>query len=43
MATPYDPGSGRFVAPNGQTYQQANTGEAGSPKSWQELVMTAGA
>ncbi|BBZ68753.1 virulence factor Mce [Mycolicibacterium insubricum] len=43
VATPYDPGSGRFVAPNGQTYQQANAGEAGSPKSWQELVMTAGA
>jgi hypothetical protein len=35
----YDPGSGRYVTPDGQTHQQADLLASGAPKTWKDLIM----
>ena len=36
----YDPGTGQYVAPNGQLYAQSNLAATGVPKTWKDLVLT---
>jgi hypothetical protein len=38
--TQYDPGTGQYVAPNGQLYAQSNLAATGVPKTWKDLVLT---
>ena len=35
----YDPGSGRYVTPDGQTYVQSNLVTGGAAKTWQDLIL----
>jgi len=35
----YDPGTGAYVAPDGQLYTQANLAEGGKPETWQSMLM----
>ena len=35
----YDPGTGRYVTPDGKTYQRTDLVAAGAPKSWRDLVL----
>ena len=35
----YDPGSGRYVAPNGQTSRQSDLAPSKTPRTWQDLIM----
>lgn len=35
----YDPGSGRYVTPDGQTLQQSDLVATGAPKTWKDLIM----
>jgi hypothetical protein len=37
--TEYDPGSGQYVAANGQVYAQSNLAATGEPRSWQDLLL----
>ncbi|MBV9091004.1 MAG: MCE family protein [Mycobacteriaceae bacterium] len=37
---PYDPHTGRYVAPDGHLYQQSDLVAPGSPRSWQDLILT---
>ncbi|ORV86180.1 MCE family protein [Mycolicibacterium iranicum] len=34
----YDPASGRYVTPDGQTHEQSDLVTAGSPKTWRDLM-----
>jgi virulence factor Mce-like protein len=38
-ATHYDPGSGKYVAPDGQVYQQSDLAARAQPRTWQDLVL----
>ncbi|OBK33812.1 mammalian cell entry protein [Mycobacterium sp. 1245111.1] len=38
--TPYDPRSGRYVAPDGKLYQQSDLATGSAPKQWQDLFPT---
>jgi hypothetical protein len=35
----YDPGSGRYVTPDGQTYQRSDLVASDAPKTWKDLIM----
>jgi virulence factor Mce-like protein len=37
---PYDPRTGRYVAPDGKLYQQSNLATSTAPKKWQDLFPT---
>jgi virulence factor Mce-like protein len=37
---PYDPRTGRYVAPDGKLYQQSDLATATTPKKWQDLFPT---
>jgi virulence factor Mce-like protein len=37
---PYDPRTGRYVAPDGKLYQQSDLATATTPKTWQDLFPT---
>jgi phospholipid/cholesterol/gamma-HCH transport system substrate-binding protein len=37
---PYDPRTGRYVAPDGKLYQQSDLATATTPKKWQDLLPT---
>jgi phospholipid/cholesterol/gamma-HCH transport system substrate-binding protein len=37
---PYDPRSGRYVAPDGKLYQQSDLATGSAPKKWQDLFPT---
>jgi phospholipid/cholesterol/gamma-HCH transport system substrate-binding protein len=37
---PYDPRTGRYVAPDGKLYQQSDLATAATPKKWQDLFPT---
>jgi len=37
---PYDPRTGRYVAPDGKLYQQSDLASATTPKKWQDLFPT---
>ena len=37
--TEYDPGTGQYVAANGQAYAQSNLAATGEPRSWQDLLL----
>jgi phospholipid/cholesterol/gamma-HCH transport system substrate-binding protein len=37
---PYDPGSGEYVAPDGQLHKQTNLAPGAAPKSWKDLMPT---
>jgi phospholipid/cholesterol/gamma-HCH transport system substrate-binding protein len=37
---PYDPRTGRYVAPDGKLYQQSDLATATTPKQWQDLFPT---
>jgi phospholipid/cholesterol/gamma-HCH transport system substrate-binding protein len=34
----YDPATGRYVAPDGQTYRQTNLVKGAAPKTWQDML-----
>ena len=36
----YDPQTGKYVTPDGQTYQQSDLVNPGAPKSWKDLILT---
>jgi len=38
----YDPGTGRYVAPDGQLYRQSDLTRSKSSKSWKDLLITSG-
>jgi phospholipid/cholesterol/gamma-HCH transport system substrate-binding protein len=35
----YDPGSGRYVTPDGQTYQRSDLVNSGAAKTWKDLIL----
>jgi hypothetical protein len=35
----YDPGSGRYLAANGETYTQSNLVTTRGPRTWKELIL----
>jgi phospholipid/cholesterol/gamma-HCH transport system substrate-binding protein len=35
----YDPGSGKYVAPDGQVYEQHDLSAGGAPQTWKKLVL----
>jgi hypothetical protein len=37
--TEYDPGTGQYVAANGQVYAQSNLAATGEPRTWQDLLL----
>jgi hypothetical protein len=37
---PYDPRTGRYVAPDGKLYQQSDLATSSAPKKWQDLFPT---
>ena len=37
---PYDPGTGKYMTPDGRYEQQTNLIAGGAPKSWQDLMPT---
>jgi phospholipid/cholesterol/gamma-HCH transport system substrate-binding protein len=37
---PYDPHTGRYVAPDGKMYQQSDLANSSTPKKWQDLFPT---
>jgi hypothetical protein len=37
---PYDPRTGRYVAPDGKMYEQSDLATATTPKNWQDLFPT---
>jgi virulence factor Mce-like protein len=39
VAAHYDPSSGKYVAPDGQVYQQVNLDAKGQLRTWQDLVL----
>ena len=38
----YDPGSGKYMAPDGQVYEQRDLVTAGRAQTWRELILPAG-
>lgn len=37
----YDPGTGRYVAPDGQLYRQSDLAQAKGPKTWKDMLTIA--
>jgi hypothetical protein len=37
--TEYDPGTGQYVAANGQLYSQSNLATTGAVRTWQDLLL----
>jgi hypothetical protein len=35
----YDPGTGRYLAANGQAYTQSDLVTTGGPRTWKELIL----
>jgi phospholipid/cholesterol/gamma-HCH transport system substrate-binding protein len=35
----YDPGTGKYMAPDGQVYEQRNLVATGHPQTWQDLIL----
>jgi hypothetical protein len=40
--TPYDPHTGRYLAPDGKLYQQSDLATSKEPKKWQDMLPTKG-
>jgi phospholipid/cholesterol/gamma-HCH transport system substrate-binding protein len=38
----YDPGTGRYVAPDGQMFRQSDLVQTKTPKTWKDMVLTPG-
>jgi phospholipid/cholesterol/gamma-HCH transport system substrate-binding protein len=38
----YDPGTGRYVAPDGQLYRQSDLVRSKTPKTWKDMLITTG-
>ena len=38
----YDPGTGRFVAPDGHLFRQSDLARSEAPKTWKDMLTTAG-
>lgn len=36
----YDPGTGRYVAPDGQLYRQSDLVQAKAPKTWKDMIIS---
>ncbi len=41
-AARYDPATGRYVTPDGQLFRQADLARSSKPRTWKDMLITAG-